>query len=78
MFTRAGFNHRFKTVCVAMIGHAGRSWHGRAYLVRFVPSNEFAWLGAQGISWPEQIEIHPFIRTPWRIEALAPSSELPS
>lgn len=78
MFLRAGFNKRFKTVCVAMIGLAGRSWHRRSYLVRFVPSNEYAWLGAQGISWPHNVEIHNFINLPWRVVALAPASDLPA
>lgn len=78
MFTRAGFNHRFKTVCVAMIGLAGRSWHRRSYLIRFRPCGEYAWLGEQGISWPEQIEIHNFIHAPWAVAARAPSSVLPA
>lgn len=77
MFTRAGFNHRARFVCGAMVGLRGRSWHGPAYLYRFVRSGEFAWVVSDvGIRWPDAVEIHPYFVTPWAVEARAPSSKL--
>jgi len=57
MFTRAGFNKRFKPICHARIVHKGPGWVRESILVRFIPSGEYAWLGRGGISWPEHVVI---------------------
>jgi len=57
MFIRAGFNKRFKTVCVAIVKIPGRWPMMPAYLVRFVPSGDMAWLNAYGIWWGESVLI---------------------
>lgn len=64
MFTQAGFNPRHRVICYAAIRRRGWKWPRASRLVRFVPSNEYAWAGAGGVSWPDQVAIHDFIPGP--------------
>lgn len=86
MFTRAGFNPRHRVICRAWITLRGRSWCRPARLVRFIPSGEYAWVGAQGISWPHNVTVLTAIRVhnpipwserqcPWPRPALSPTEK---